>query len=172
MPGRKNIFTGVGEGITPTEDNMVWANLEVPGTGEHVSGALKQSGWDGTAPVATILITTEGGAIKGSQWMLRGSLGKVHLPMKRVQLESEGMDQKLAVTLDLTDLSRVTFPTTHPPGVGAPNHSLWSTGADWIDTLTSSEGVFTEQSLIKNHSFIKEKGFCLRLVNQHNEAII
>ena len=95
MPGKKNVFAGVGEDITPTEDSMVWANLEVPGTGAHVSGALERCGWDGKDPVATILITAEGGAIKGSQWMLRGSLGKIRLPMTRVQLDPGDVDQKL-----------------------------------------------------------------------------
>ena len=56
MPNPKTgMFPNVGEGITLVTNENAWANIEVPGTGNHASNALKRAGWDGrTATVTTV----------------------------------------------------------------------------------------------------------------------
>ena len=112
MP-KKNVFKGVGEEVTRVTDDMAWANVEVPGTGTHTSNALRRAGWDGRTPMAAIQMTVDGNTLKGSQWILRGSLGEVTFPLQRIQ-----SDKSLKVTIDLSDLSTVKFPTTVDPTKG------------------------------------------------------
>ena len=66
-----------------------------------------------------MLITTELGAIKGTEYVMRGNLGLVSVPMKRVQ-DPEKIDHTLVVNLDLTDLSKFKFPTITSPHIGSP----------------------------------------------------
>ena len=56
MAPKKTIFTGPGEGITEVTDQVDWANVEIPGTGSHGGTPLRRAGWNGTEPVASILI--------------------------------------------------------------------------------------------------------------------
>ena len=51
MPSaKKDMFPGVGEGVTSVTNEMSWANVEIPETGNHASNALKRAGWDGRTP--------------------------------------------------------------------------------------------------------------------------
>jgi hypothetical protein len=158
MPGsKKDMFTGVGEEVTKITDDMSWANVEVPGTGVHASNALKRAGWDGRTPMAAVLMTVDARVLKGTQWILRGGLGEITVPLQRLQ-----DDKSLKVTLDLSDLSQAKFPTTVDPTKGGANHSNWIDGATLATGLTFGATVLTEQSAIKTNSFMKSTGFSLR----------
>jgi hypothetical protein len=74
------------------------------------SNALKRAGLDGRTPMAAVMMTVDGGVLKGTQWILRGGLGEVTLPLQTIQ-----EDKTLKVTLDLSDLSKAKFPTTVDP---------------------------------------------------------
>ena len=162
MPGqKKNAFEGVGNEVAVVDSSQAWANVEVPGTGNHIDSILKRAGCDGQDPVATVMITTEGGAIKGSQYMLRGSLGIISVPLKRVQ-GGESTDHRLSCELDLRDLSYAEFPTSSIPAGGGPNHSVWQDGIDWVYSITVGGQKLTEDSAIRQTEFFKKKGFCLR----------
>ena len=67
MPGRKHLFTGVGEGVTKITNEATWANVEIPGTGAHASNALKRAGWDGKTPMAAVMMTADSTGLKGTQ---------------------------------------------------------------------------------------------------------
>ena len=162
MPGqKKNAFEGVGNEVAVVDSSQAWANVEIPGTGNHIDSTLKRAGWDGQTPVATVMITTEGGAVKGSQYMLRGSLGIISVPLRRVQ-EGESTDHRLSCELDLRDLSYAEFPTSSIPAGGGPNHSAWQDGIDWVYSITVGGQKLTEDSAIRQTEFFKKKGFCLR----------
>jgi hypothetical protein len=158
MPGsKKDMFTGVGEEVTKVTNDMSWANMEVPGTGALASNALKRAGWDGRTPMAAVMMTVEATVLKGTQWILRGSLEEVTLPLQRIQ-----DDKSLKVTLDLSDLSKANFPTTVAPTKGGAHHSNWIDGVTLATKLTFGATVLTEQSAIKANSFMKSTGFSLR----------
>ena len=158
---KKPLFEGVGDAIVPVTSERAWAHLEVPGRGDHISAALKRTGWDGKSPTLSVLITTELGAIKGTEYVMRGNLGLVSVPMKRVQ-DPEKIDHTLVVNLDLTDLSKFKFPTITSPTLGAPNHSIWEDGLKWVKSLTTSGATYTDEADIRSNQFMAESGFCLR----------
>ena len=158
---RKLRFEGVGDAIVPVTSERSWAHLEVPGRGDHISSALKRTGWDGRSPTLSVLITTEQGAIKGSEYVMRGNLGLVSVPMKRVQ-DPDKIDHTLVANLDLTDLSKFKFPSLTSPTAGAPNHSIWEDGVKWVKTLTTSGVTYTDEADIRANLFMEESGFCLR----------
>ena len=85
------------------------------------------------------MITREGGAVQGSQYMLRGSLGIINVPLKRVQ-GGETADHRLSCELDLRDLSYAEFQTSSIPEGGGPNHSAWQDGIDWVYSITVQLG--------------------------------
>ena len=155
------LFEGVGDAIVPVTSERSWAHLEVTGKGDHISSALKRTGWDGRSPTLSVLITTELGAIKGSEYVMRGNLGLVPVPLRRVQ-DPEKIDHSLVVNLDLTDLSKVKFPTLTSPAVGAPNHSVWEDGVNWVKSLTTGGVTYTDEADIRANQFMSESGFCLR----------
>ena len=157
MPGRKHLFTGVGEGVTKITNEATWANVEIPGTGAHASNALKRAGWDGKTPMAAVMMTADSTGLKGTQWILRGSLGEISVPLQRIQ-----EDKTMRVTLDLKDLSKVKFPTVVNPTTGGANHSDWIDGATVASALTMGATTLTEASAVKNSSFMKSTGFSLR----------
>ena len=158
MPGsKKDTFTGVGEGVTKVTNDVSWANVEVPGTGIHASNALKRAGWDGRTPMAAVLMTVDARILKGTQWILRGCLGEVTVPLQRLQ-----NDKSMKVTLDLSDLSQAKFPTTVDPTKGGANHSNWIDGVILATKLIFGATVLTEQSAIKANSFMKSTSFSLR----------
>ena len=158
MPNtRTGLFPNVGEGISPVTNEIAWANVDVPGTGNHASNALKRAGWDGKEPIASVIMTVDAGALKGSQWILRGGLGEVTLPLQRLQ-----DDKTMKVTLDLSDLSKVKFPTVVNPTKGGANHSLWIDGVSLVTKLTFGATTLSEESAIKANSFMKSEGFSLR----------
>ena len=148
---KKPLFEGVGDAIVPVTSERAWA---------HPS-ALKRTGWDGKSPTLSVLITTELGAIKGTEYVMRGNLGLVSVPMKRVQ-DPEKIDHTLVVNLDLTDLSKFKFPTITSPTLGAPNHSIWEDGLKWVKSLTTSGATYTDEADIRSNQFMAESGFCLR----------
>ena len=158
---KKPLLEGVGDAIVPVTSERAWAHLEVPGRGDHISSALKRTGWDGKSPTLSVLITTELGAIKGTEYVMRGNLGLVSVPMKRVQ-DPEKIDHTLVVNLDLTDLSKFKFPTITSPTLGAPNHSIWEDGLKWVKSLTTSGATYTDEADIRSNQFMAESGFCLR----------
>ena len=158
---KKPLFEGVGDAIVPVTSERAWAHLEVPGRGDHISSALKRTGWDGKSPTLSVLITTELGAIKGSEYVMRGNLGLVSVPMKRVQ-DPEKIDHTLVVNLDLTDLSKFKFPTITSPTLRAPNHIIWEDGLKWVKSLTTSGATYTDEADIRSNQFMAESGFCLR----------
>ena len=159
MPGKKNPFQGIGEGITKVTCETAWANVEITGTGAHASNALKRAGWDAKTPMAAVMMTVSNGSIQGTEWILRGSLGDVVVPLQRVQ-----EDKLMKATLNLNDLSKVKFPTVTNPTGGGPNHSMGMDGADVTTSLTSRGTSLTEESAIKSSDFMKNKGFSLRWV--------
>jgi hypothetical protein len=146
MPGRKCLFPGVGEGVTKIENGATWANVEIPGTGPHASNALKRAGWDGRTP----MMTADSTGLKRTQWILRGSLGEISVPLQRIQ-----EDKTMRVTLDLKDLSKVKFPTVVNPMTGGANHSDCIDGATVASALTMGATTLTEASAVKNSSFMK-----------------
>ena len=83
------------------------------GTGPPVKNALKRGGWDGRTPIAAVMVTVERGAVSGAEWLLRGALTEICVPMKRLS-----GDHKMALTLDLSDLS--VFPIVTNPGQAHP----------------------------------------------------
>ena len=131
MPGKKNPFQGIGEGITKVTCETAWANVEIAGTGAHASNALKRAGWDAKTPMAAVMMTVNNGSIQGTEWILRGSLGDVVVPLQRVQ-----EDKLMKATLNLNDLSKIKFPMVTNPTGGGPNHSVWMEGADVTTSLT------------------------------------
>ena len=157
MPGRKHLFTGVGEGVTKITNEATWANVEIPGTGAHASNALKRAGWDGKTPMAAVMMTADSTGLKGTQWILRGSLGEISVPLQRIQ-----EDKTMRVTLDLRDLSKVKFPTVVTPTIVGTNHSDWIDGATVASALTMGATTLTESSAAKNSSFMKSTVFSLR----------
>ena len=158
MPGsKKDLFAGVGEGVTKITNEATWANVEIPGTGAHASNALKRAGWDGRTPMAAVMMTADSNGLKGTQWILRGSLGEISVPLQRIQ-----DDKTMQVTLDLRDLSTVKFPTGVDPRCGGANHSNWIDGATVASGLTMGATTLSEPSAVKASSFMKSTGFSLR----------
>ena len=153
----KKLFPDVGMGLANEIPEMAWANVEVTGTGPPVKNALKRGGWDGKTPIASVLISCEKGAVVGAEWLLRGTLNEVTVPMRRLS-----GDTKMSLILDLTDLSQFKFPTVTNQGTGAPNHSTWSNGEDYTTSLTVGGTVLSESSAIKGSDFMKNTGFSLR----------
>jgi hypothetical protein len=72
--------------VAKVTNDMSWANVEIPGTGNHACNALKRAWWDGRTPMAAVMMTVDGGVLKGTQWILRGGLGEVTLPLQRIQV--------------------------------------------------------------------------------------
>ena len=107
----KKLFPDVGMGLADTIPEMAWANVEVTGMGPPAKNALKRGGWDGTTPIASVLISCQQGAVTGAEWLLRGTLAEVSVPMRRLS-----GDRQISLTLDLTDLSQFKFPTVSNPG--------------------------------------------------------
>ena len=138
----KRLFQEVGQGLLGEVPDLAWANVEVTGTGPPVKNALKCGGWDGKLPIAAVVITVEKGTVSGAEWLLRGTLNEISVPMKRLI-----GDQKMALTLDLGDLSVFKFPTVTNPRVGAPNHSNWCNGEGLTTSLTVGGTMLTELSL-------------------------
>ena len=157
MPGRKHLFTGVGKGVMKITKETTWVNVEIPGSGAHASNALKRARWDGKPPMAAVVMTADSTGLKGTQWILRGSLGEISVPLQRIQ-----EDKTMRVTLDLKDLSKVKFPTVVNPTTGGANHSDWIDGATVASALTMGATTLTEASAVKNSSFMKSTGFSLR----------
>jgi hypothetical protein len=157
MPSRKPLFTGVGKGVTKITNEATWADIKIPETGAHASNALKRAGWDGKTPMAAVMMTADITGLKGKQWILRGSLVEISVPLQRIQ-----EDKTMRVTLDLKDLSKVKFPTVVNPTTGGANPSDWIDGATVASALTMGATTLTEASAVKNSSFMKSKGFSLR----------
>jgi hypothetical protein len=107
--------------------------------------------------MAAVMMTVDATFLKGTQWILRGSLGEVTLPLQRIQ-----DDKSLKVTLDLSDLSKAKFRTTVDPTKRGANHSNWIDGVTLATKLTFGATILTEQSAIKANSFMKSTGFSLR----------
>ena len=63
--------------------------------------------------MAAVMMTVDARVLKGTQWILRGGLGEITVPLQRIQ-----EDKSLKVTLDLSDLSQAKFPTTVDPTKG------------------------------------------------------
>ena len=99
--------------------------------------------------------------VEGSEWILRGDLGSVKTPLRRVQ-DPARPNNNMVGCLDLTDLSRFQFPTATVPQSGAKNHSNWHTGTDFLSMLEYNGRRITEESGIRADPFITERGFCLR----------
>ena len=99
--------------------------------------------------------------MEGSEWILRGDLGSVKTPLKRVQ-DPTKPNNNMVGCLDLTDLSRFQFPTVTLPQSGAKNHSDWHSGTDFLSMLEYNGRKVTEESRIRTDPFITERGFCLR----------
>ena len=156
-PKKQQLFKGVGVEVNLVEDDCAWANVEVPGLGNHTTNALRRAGWKGQGAVATVIVTTEGGEIKGASWALRGDLGKIRIPMRRLTPDLE-------ITLDLRDLSGVSFPTITNPTMGGANHSEWMEGLSLVDSVKSAGVVITSKSEIAELPFMKDTGFSLRCV--------
>ena len=155
MPGKKQLFKGVGEEVNLVEDDCAWANVEIPGTGQHATNALRRAGWKGKGATAAVVVTTEGGVIKGANWALRGDLGKIRVPLRR-------LTPNLEVTLDLSDLSSVKFPTMTNTSAGGANHSEWIEGLSCVDSAKNAGTLVTEKSEIAEIPFMKDNGFSLR----------
>ena len=153
----KKPFQEIGQGLIGEVPDLAWANVEVTGTGPPVKNALKRGGWDGKTPIATVVISVDKQTVSRAEWLLRGTLNEISVPMKRLS-----GDQKMALTLDLGDLSVFKFPTLTSPGVGAPNHSAWCNGEDLTTSLTVGGTTLTEASAIKNSDFMRQTGFSLR----------
>ena len=153
----KKPFQDLGTGLLGEVPDSAWAHVEVTGTGPPVKNALKRCGWDGKLPIAAVLVTVEKGTVSGAEWLLRGTLNEISVPMKRIS-----GDHKMAVTLNLGDLSDFKFPTASNPGTGAPNYSVWCNGEDMTTSLTVGGTTLTEASAIKSSPFMKDIGFSLR----------
>ena len=154
--GRK-LFPEVGIDLAEKIPEISWDNVEVTGTGPPLKNALKRGGWDGITPMASVMVSYQQGRVEGTEWLLRGSLNEVSVPMRRIS-----GDTKMFLTLNLTDLSRFSFPTATNPGTGAPNHSNWADGEDFISSLTVGGMVLSDLSDIKKSDFMSETGFSLR----------
>ena len=122
-------FPGIGINPVEIEDARTLELIKVQGKGAHIDAALKRFGWNGSAPLATCLITTDEGEVEGSEWILRGDLGSVKTPLRRVQ-DPARPNNNMVGCLDLTDLSRFQFPTGKVPQSGVKNHSDWLIGTD------------------------------------------
>ena len=153
----KKLFPGVGMDLADVIPEMTWANVEVTGMGPPAKNALKRGGWDGKTPIASVMVSCQQGVVVGAEWLLRGTLAEVSVPMRRLS-----GDNKMSLTLDLTDLSVFKFPTVTNPGSGAPNHSNWANGEDYTTSLTVGGTVLSESSAIKGSDFMKNTGFSLR----------
>jgi len=153
----KKPFQDLGTGLLSEVPDSSWAHVEVQGTGPPVKNALKRGGWNGKLAIAAVMVTVEKGAISGSEWILRGALSDISVPMKRLS-----GDHKMAVTLNLGDLSDFKFPSAANPGTGAPNYSVWCNGEDMTTSLTAGGITLTEASAIKSSAFMKDIGFSLR----------
>ena len=128
-----------------------WSRTTVPG---QMSRFLEQVSTPQT-PTATIVVTTEGGVIKGANWALRGDLGKIRVPLRR-------LTPNLEVTLDLSDLSGVKFPTMTNTSTGGANHSEWIEGISCVDSAKNAGALITDKSEIAEIPFMKDTGFSLR----------
>ena len=128
----KKPFPDVGIDLAEKIPEISWDNVEVTGTGPPLKNALKRGGWDGITPVASVMISYQHGKVAGTEWLLRGSLNEVSVPMRRIS-----GDTKMFLTLNLTDLSKFSFPTATNPGTGAPNHSNWADDESKLKPLLS-----------------------------------
>jgi hypothetical protein len=104
--------------------------------------------------MAAVMMTADSTGLKGTQWILRGSLGEISVPLQRIQ-----EDKTMRVTLDL---SEVKFPMVVNPTTGRANHSDWIDGVTVASALTMGAMTLTDASAVKNSSFMKSTGFSLR----------
>ena len=132
------------------------------GKGAHLDAALRRFGWNGSSPVATCLTTTE----EGSEWILRGNLGSIKMPLRRVQ-DPTKPNNNMVGCLVLTDLSRFQFPTGKVPQSGVKNNSDWLIGTDFLTLLEYNGRKVTEESGIRADPFISERGFLSEVGYQH-----
>ena len=89
------------EATTLTSEEM--GQLVVAGTGSDIKPKLEACGATGGEVCAAIIVSVEGGKVKGSRWTLVGDMGMVDVSTHRLN-GARGV----IVTVDLTDMTKKT----------------------------------------------------------------
>ena len=70
----------------------------------------------------------------GTQWYIRGNLGELAFPLRRIQDPQDW--EPLIARIDLSDLLRFGFPELPPSSSKTPNYSHWIDGTTITTSLT------------------------------------
>ena len=132
--------------------------LVVKGSGSDIKAKLEACGVAGGEVCAAIIISAEAGKVKGSRWALIGNMGMVDVSTHRL----DGA-RGVVVTVDLTDLTKFTFPGMTDPRNGS-NRSDWIDGATLATKMITEEETITDKNTIINMDYFDKGGFSLRAV--------
>jgi hypothetical protein len=106
-----------------------------------------------------MVISLQGGKVKGSRWTLVGDLGLVEVSTHRL----DGA-RGVIVTVDLTVMSKFVFPVATDPRTGA-NRSEWVEGCTLVvKFVTEDNNVITDKNTLTNIDYFTDGGFSLRAV--------
>jgi hypothetical protein len=138
--------------------NEEMEKLVVRGSGSDIKAKLEACGATGGEVCAAIIISVEAGKVKGSKWTLVGDMGMVDVSTHRL----DGA-RGVIVTVDLTDMTKFTF-----PGVTDPRNG--SNRSDWIESVTLANKMITENETVTdkhtltNMDYFTDGRFSLRAV--------
>ena len=132
--------------------------LVVRGSGSDIKAKLEACGVAGGEVCAAIIISAEAGKVKGSRWALIGNMGMVDVSTHRL----DGA-RGVVVTVDLTDLTKFTFPGMTDPRNGS-NRSDWIDGVTLANKMITETETITDKNTIINMDYFDNGGFSLRAV--------
>jgi hypothetical protein len=131
----------------------------VEGSGTAIKEKLEACGAEEGELCAAMVISVQGGKVKGSQWTLLGDLGLVEISTH--QLDGA---RGVIVTVDLIDMSKFVFPADTDPRTGA-NRSEWVEGCTLaVKFVTEDNNVITDKNTLTNTDYFTNGGFSLRVV--------
>jgi hypothetical protein len=102
---------------------------------------------------AAMVISVQGGKVRGSRWTLVGDLGLVEVSTHRL----DGA-RRVIVTVDLTDMSKFVFPAATDPRTGA-NRGEWVEGCTLAVKMVTGERRHHRQEHLDKHRLIHRWGF-------------
>ena len=147
------------EAAALTKEEM--EKLKVARAGSDIKAKLEACGATGGEVCAAVIIAAEGEKIKGSQWTLVGNPGEVDVSTYRLN-GARGV----VVTVDLTDMTKFSFPASSDPKNGA-NRSEWVGGDTLATRMVTQDEVITDKHTITNIDYMADGGFSLRATVVH-----
>ena len=132
--------------------------LRVRGVGLEVNAKLAECGVEPTGVPAAIIMAIEKSKIKGCKWALTGGFDPVTVPTQRL-----GGERGKQVVLDLSDLTRFSFPGDQDPRNGV-NRSEWMPASQLVSKIIKRDKEeITDKKEIEEDELMAKGGFSVRL---------